>query len=93
MPAKFSFYEVVKVVSVGTSLKGVSGKLGSVLGIAENDGGSWVYTVHIFDLGESWFAEEKELVSMGTHMKRDDFFSGDSITVPAPAPNIGTRKI
>ena len=81
MSAKFSFYEVVKIVSVRTSLKKVSGKLGAILGKAETDGGSWVYTVHVFDANETWCADEKELFSTGTYMTKEDFFSGDSITV------------
>lgn len=81
MPPKFTFYEVVDVVSGRQVVAPVVGHRGAVLGMAQCDDGRWVYAIHLLESGEGWDMEESELVSTGIFMTREDFYEGDSISV------------
>ncbi|ETX06705.1 Imm31 family immunity protein [Candidatus Entotheonella palauensis] len=81
MPAKFQFYEVVKVVSAKPELSEISGLTGVIMGMSENEDGHFGYAVSIFDVDEGWCAMEEDLISMGTYMRREDFYDGSSVRV------------
>ncbi|WP_425507592.1 Imm31 family immunity protein [Stenotrophomonas aracearum] len=78
----FAFYEVVEVIA-GRSMTGaIVGWRGAVLGMARNDEtGTWSYSVHMMESGESWSLRESELIATGSHMTRGDFYDGSSIRV------------
>ena len=81
MPAKFKFYEVVEISSDRPALREVDGKRGAILGMAENDDGSWGYAVCIFDEEIGYDVSEEELLTTGEMMKREDFYDGENITI------------
>jgi hypothetical protein len=85
MNAKFSFYEVALIESSRPALQEVAHHHGAVLGMARNDDGVWVYAVHVLDQGEVWDVRESELRPTGRHMKREDFYSGDTVKVEVDA--------
>ncbi len=81
MPAKFQFYEVVKVVSDKPQLSEIWDLTGVIMGISENEEGYFGYAVSIFHVVESWFVMEEDLVSTGQYMRDEDFHDGSSIRV------------
>ena len=85
MNSKFSFYEVVQIKAGRPALQAIDGATGAVLGMAQNDDGSWVYSVHILDQEESWSVNESELLATGRFMKREDFYGGEALFVEVDA--------
>jgi len=81
MQALYKFYEVVKVVSNRAVLSEINGLEAAVLGMAKNDDDKWCYAIHLLDLEEGWDVMENELISTGRMMAREDFYSGDSMTI------------
>ena len=80
MKNKFKFYEIVKVVSTNPELSEINGKIGTILGMSENDG-LWIYSVSFEDLESGWCADEVVLVSTHRFAKREDFYTGESVKV------------
>lgn len=81
MSAKYSFYEVVNIKPERPSLSKIEGLSGTILGMAQNENGGWIYAVHIFDTDDSWDIREAEIVTTGKFMKREDFYSGESLII------------
>ena len=81
MSNKFQFYEVVKVVSVNPKLSEIAGKFGAILGMAQNDDGTWGYSVHVFNEEDGWDVMESDLEATGKIMRREDFYDGSSIRI------------
>lgn len=73
MDNKFDFYEIVEVISSEKKHSEINGFEGIILGMAQNNDGSWGYTVDIKDDG--WDIDEKYLVSTGKFSSRDQFYS------------------
>jgi hypothetical protein len=77
---KFTFYEVVKVkCSVG--VPEIAGRTGVVMGIAHEEGYEVIGYSLFFEGMESYVIDEEYLVSTGRFMRREDFYSGESIRV------------
>ncbi|KDM90416.1 Imm31 family immunity protein [Photobacterium galatheae] len=92
MKGKFNFYEVVKINSKRSELSDANGLECAILGMAENDDGIYWYSVSSL-IGEfSWDLREDELVSTGKTMKREDFYTGESITVSVNQDGEGKLK-
>jgi hypothetical protein len=81
MPAKYDFYEKVRVMSSAPSRAQINGELCAVLGQSYGADNKWHYTVHVYRLGLTWTVPEDELVATGEYDCRDTFYSGDSIRV------------
>jgi hypothetical protein len=93
MQALYKFYEVVKVVSSRPALSEINGQEAAILGIVQNDGGQWLYSVQILESEDGWDVVENELQPTGRMMAREDFYDGDSVTVEVdPVSGEGTIK-
>ena len=79
--AKFDFYEKVVVASARPELEPITGKLGAILGRAQNDDGKWSYAIHVYGEDEGWSVYEAELHSTGEFDRRETFYDGTSIRV------------
>ena len=77
----FDFYERVRVVSRDPAKGAINGRLGAVLGKAEDESGSWWYGVFVYELDRVWYCSEDELTSTGEFDRRESFYSGESIRV------------
>lgn len=89
MTAMFSYYEVVQVKTDRPALRSVDGCSGAILGMAQNDAGAWMYSVHILGQEEVWSLRESELAATGRFMRREDFYQGNKISVEVDE---GTRE-
>jgi hypothetical protein len=77
---KFAFYEVVRVLD-SVPAKELAGRIGTIMGIAEEEDGYGVgYAVNFQEL-LTWDVDEEYLVPMGRFMRREDSYSGESIRV------------
>lgn len=85
---KFGFYEVVEICSDKKNLQSINGKLGTILGMTQNDDGPWGYAVTLDDAEEGWDIKEEVLISKGIFRKREDFYDADSITVVVDPKNL-----
>lgn len=74
---KFNFYEIVSVVSKSEKLHDHYGKEGTILGMAENDDGTWGYAVFFGDI--TCDIEENALISTGKFSNRESFYSDENI--------------
>jgi len=81
MQNKLDFFEVVTVCTDRPALAGVNGLEGAILGMAEEDDGSWSYGVYLLDKEEVWDFMADEVKPAGRKMKREDFYDGTSVTV------------
>ena len=81
MPAKFECNEVVRVVGDNPRHKKIQGREGTVLGMSESETnkGLWGYAVSFDDV--TWDIMEEFLESTGKKMRREDFYTGESIRV------------
>ena len=86
-PAKFQFYERVVVLRDAPE---IFGKIGSVLGRAQADDGTWLYAVFVAGPNEAWDVAESDLESTGIVDKREDFYSGQSVRVRVGKSGRGT---
>ena len=84
---KLEFFEKVRISTQNPEKTSIDGGLGAVLGRAQNESGSWVYSVHVYAAGESWFLEEGELQSTGEFDDAGNFYDGSNIRVPADNEN------
>ncbi|QUJ69551.1 immunity protein 31 (plasmid) [Photobacterium sp. GJ3] len=92
MTSKFDYYEVVKVSSKRPELSEINGFDGAILGFAEDDDGIFWYAVDILTTGECWDVMENELISTGKMMSREDFYTGESISVSVTQDGEGKLK-
>lgn len=92
MTSKFDYYEVVKVNSEQPSLSEINGLEGAVLGFVQDDNGLYWYAVEIFASGECWDVQEDGLRTTGKVMKREDFYTGESVTVSVNQDGEGELK-
>ena len=84
MESKFDFFERVKIINPLTYKKkqaNLKNALGTVLGKSQDDNGKWYYGVSIDNEVSSWSCEEEELESLGNFVKREDYYSGESVCV------------
>ena len=81
MKAMYKFYEVVKVIASRPELSEINGKEAAILGMTQNDSGEWSYSVQILESEDGWIVMENELQETGRMMSREDFYSGESVTV------------
>ncbi len=72
---KFNFFEIV--IAEDKFLK----ITGFVIGKSQNEVGEWHYAVFLFDKQESCGFEEYELESTGQFVKKEDYYSGESVKV------------
>jgi len=83
--AKFNFYERVKIampLTIKKKKRGLQGALGTIMGKAQNEDGTYWYVVSIDkDDCKLWSCAEIELESLGTFAKREDYYSGESVRV------------
>jgi len=86
-PAKFQFYERVVILQDAPE---IFGKIGSVLGRAQADDGTWLYAVFVAGPNEAWDIAESDLESTGIVDKREDFYSGQSVRVRVSKSGRGT---
>lgn len=76
----FDFYEVVTISPMYPDSK-MRNLEGAILGRSQDSNGSWGYAVHIFSKEECWDLEHEFLEKTGKKMSREDFYSGESVTV------------
>ena len=81
MPAKYDYYEKVRVKSSAPARAKINGELCAVLGQAYGTDSKWYYTVHVYRLSRTWMVPEDELVATGEHDCRESFYDGDSMHV------------
>ena len=81
MDAKYRFYEVVQIADNCDRLKQLAGLEGAVMGMAQDEDGSWGYAVFIYQLGESWHVLEAELQPTGRMDRRESFYDGTPVVV------------
>ena len=82
MKNKFDFYELVEIIGLGKELDEVRGKKAVVVGMSENeDTNEWGYAVDINGCDDGWDVMEKDLLSMGKFIKRDNMYSEETIRV------------
>lgn len=77
-PSKFDFYEIVKSSSGVNSLNLAEGFIG---GKSQDDSGEWSYSVFLFKKQAECCFEEYELESTGQFVKKEDYYSGESVKV------------
>jgi hypothetical protein len=70
-PAKFRFYEVVRVIS-----QKALGQEGAVLGMADDEHG-WGYAVSLYSTGICTDFSEEELEATGRMDRRETFYDDD----------------
>ncbi|WP_311568326.1 Imm31 family immunity protein [Photobacterium arenosum] len=92
MTAKFSFYEVVKIKTNRSEISEANGLECAIFGMAENDEGIYWYSVSSLTDDFSWDLCEDELISTGRVMKREDFYTGESVTVSVNQDGEGELK-
>jgi hypothetical protein len=68
----------------------VFGRLGTILGRAQADDGTWLYAVFVAGPNETWDIAESDLDSTGIVDKREDFYSGKSIRIRTSRTGRGT---
>jgi hypothetical protein len=88
LPARFKFYEQVRISASRPGTESVVGELGAVFGIS-GDAGSWSYGVFVLRIEEVWCFDEAELEPTGVYFQRDDFYSGESVRIQVDANGYG----
>lgn len=81
MPAKYNYYEKVRVSSSAPGRLKIDGELCAVLGQSFGTDGKWYYAVHVYKFNRAWTVPEDELVATGEYDRRETFYDGDSIRV------------
>ena len=101
---KFDFYEVV-IIQPSEGILDLSGLdaaifdyqrlvglQGVIMAMVQSDSGKWLYEVFLKQDGMTYTIEEKDLVATGEHMKRSEFYAGQTVRI-AVNPNTGEGKI
>lgn len=78
---KFQFYGKVRVASNNPELAEIGGEIGAILGIAENDDGSFGYAVFIYRDEICLNIAEDDLEATGEFDRRETFYDDSSIRV------------
>ena len=78
---RFQFYEIVRVASSDPELTEIHGERGAILGVSENDNGTFGYAVFIYRDEICWDLAEGELEATGEFSRREEFYDGTSIRV------------
>jgi Immunity protein 31 len=82
MKAIFDFYEVVSISNATNIPEDIRGRDGVIVGMAENDDGSWEYGVQVFsDDNQCWQLGEDILTSKRFKLNREDIYPGGHIRV------------
>lgn len=79
--SRYGWYERVRVTSSDPEKAEIDGKLGAILGKAQDEDGRWSYGVFLYDLQVVWTCQEDELDATGEFDQRESFYSGESIRV------------
>jgi len=77
---KLDFYAEVRI-SDGVDDANLRGKVGVIMGISEEDGIVYGYSVRFKELKHSYGFSVDEVSPTGRKFKREDFYDGSSITV------------
>ena len=87
MDAKYDFYEIVIIKQDNSLPQYIHRKEGVVLGKAQDENGSWYYTVSLpIDNNQCWSFSENQLEKTGKKKQRSDFYDGKSLKVKANEP-------
>ena len=78
---RFQFYEIVRVASSDPELTEIHVERGAILGVSENDNGTFGYAVFIYRDEICWDLAEGELEATGVFSRREEFYDGTSIRV------------
>lgn len=82
---KFEFYEIVRISSDDPKHKYLTGCLGVVRGMVQNENtGDWIYGISLKkekECGEIWRFYETQLCSTGKKAKPEDFITDQSVKV------------
>jgi len=77
---KLDFYEEVRI-SNDIADPSLRGKTGVIMGISEEDGIVYGYSVRLKDLKHSYGFSANEISPTGRKFKREDFYDGSNISV------------
>ena len=86
-PPLFDFYDVVQVVDVDGGIEEIDRKFGIILGMAQQEDGSWSYAVDVYaDLEcneriDGWSVAEENLTATGRHVSEDHVYGGETVKV------------
>lgn len=81
---KFTIYEIVRIVNPSKKHKNFEYLKGFVTGMATDRNGMWSYGIDFLQNQFGWhdcICEEHELESTGEFVKKEDYYSGESIKV------------
>ena len=78
---RFQFYEIVRVASSQPELAEIHGERGAILGMSEDDQGTFGYAVFIYRDEICWSLTEDELEETGEFSRREEFYDDTSIRV------------
>jgi len=91
MKPKFKFYEVVEILAHPSVRKELVGCFGAILGRSEGESG-WIYAISITGVKNATCISEEFLRSTGQVMKREDFYTGETVHVTVD-PKTGRGKV
>jgi len=77
---KIDFFDEVRIID-DIEEPELRGKSGVVMGISEENGMVYGYSVHFSDLPHSYSFSVNEVVPTGRKFKREDFYDGTSLSV------------
>ena len=81
-PNKFTSYEIVRIINPSKKYKENLKYLnGFINGMSINRNGIYYYSVFLFNKKEGYCFEEHELESTGEFVKKEDYYSGESVKV------------
>jgi len=70
-PARFQFYEIVRVAANNPELAEIHHETGAIIGLSEFDESEhWLYGVFIFRDEQCWSIAERDLMATGQHTTR-----------------------
>lgn len=87
---RFGFYEKVRISTTAPNGQELNGKLGAVLGRAQDEAGEWFYAVYIYQTEMVWNFPEPELLSTGEFDVESNFYDGSSTRVHVDKRGRGT---
>lgn len=74
---KYSFDQIVKVISSKYKDQQCLNATGYIAGMALDDDNLWTYGVYLFDIEEVWSFDEKDLESEGKFLPKDSYYKYD----------------
>jgi len=78
--AKLNFFDEVKV-NQNIDDPALRGKIGIIMGVSENDGVVYGYSIGFKDLEDGYYMRADEISPTGRKFKREDFYDGSRISV------------